>query len=173
MSTVLNRRVLILNQSYQPISVTATKRAIILMFLEKVEVLEHYSDFIHSPSTSIQLPSVVKLKHFSKYHFSDIALSRKNILKRDHYTCQYCGRTNMPMTLDHIIPRKLGGKDSWENLVTACTKCNEYKGHRTPRDSNMQLKRTPKKPTRITFFQHYVKKHQQNWRQYLFMDPVK
>ncbi|NOZ08958.1 MAG: HNH endonuclease [FCB group bacterium] len=170
MNSLLNRRVLVLNQNYQPISIAPTKRAIILLFLEKVEVLEHYREFINSPSLSLQLPSVVKLKNYTSFRFRDIGFTRKNILKRDHYTCQYCGKTNVPMTLDHIIPRRRGGKETWENIVTACMPCNEKKGFRTPRESNMKLLRIPKKPTRITFFQQHVKKHQQAWKQYLFMD---
>ncbi len=170
MNSLMNRNVLVLNQNYQPISIAPTKRAIIMMFLDKVEVLEHYREFINSPSTTLQLPSVIKLKNFTAFRFAEIGFTRKNIFRRDHYTCQYCGRTNIPMTLDHVIPRRRGGKETWENLVTACMQCNAKKGFRTPKESSMKLSRIPKKPTRIMFFQQHVKKHQENWKQYLFMD---
>ena len=170
MNSILNRRVLVLNQNYHPISVTPAKRAIILLFMEKVEVLEHYREFIHSPSTSIQLPSVVRLNNYRRVRMRDIALTRKNILKRDHYTCQYCGISHQPMTIDHIIPKHRDGKDTWNNLVTACMKCNEKKGNRTPQMSNMPLMKKPRKPQIVTFFQQYIKRHQNAWRPYLFMD---
>ena len=75
------------------------------------------------------------------------------------------------MTIDHVIPKRNGGKDTWENLTTACIKCNLKKGSRTPKESKMPLVRKPKKPTMITFFQKFVKKYQDTWRPYLFMDP--
>jgi len=170
-NSLLNRRVLILNQNYQPISVAPAKRAIVLMFKGKIEVLENYSETVHSPTISMSLPSVIKLNYYVSFKRRDIVLSRRNILKRDGYTCQYCGTHSIPMTIDHVIPKRNGGKDTWENLTTACIKCNLKKGNRTPKESKMPLVRKPKKPTMITFFQKFVKKYQDTWRPYLFMDP--
>ncbi len=168
----LNQKVLILNRNYQPVMVTGVKRAIILAFLDKVDVLEHYNEWVHSPSISLQLPSVVKLKRYTPFNLNDVALSRRNILQRDRHTCQYCGKTSVSLTIDHVIPRHRGGKDIWENLVAACVKCNNIKGDRTPEESGMILLNRPKKPSFIFYFQQFVNKKQGNWRPYLFMDSM-
>ena len=172
MSTFLNRRVLVLNQSYEPIMVIGAKRAIILILSEKVDALENYRELIHSAYLTLPLPSVIKLKQYAKIRRKDIVLSRKNILKRDNHTCQYCGIRSVPMTIDHIIPRQRGGEDSWYNLVAACVICNTRKGNRTPRGSQMKLMKRARKPTMILHLQKFVKQFQGPWRPYLFMqDP--
>ncbi|NQU67314.1 MAG: HNH endonuclease [Candidatus Marinimicrobia bacterium] len=170
--SVLNQKVLILNQNYQPIMITGAKRAILLQFLDKVEVLEHYGDWVHSPNLSIQIPSVIKLKVYTRYIRGNISLSKKNILQRDKYTCQYCGKRNIPMTLDHVVPRGKGGKDIWENLVTACIHCNNKKGNLTPRESGLQLMTIPRKPSFVFYFQQFVNNKQEKWRPYVFMGSV-
>ena len=172
MSAFLNRRVLVLNQSYEPIMVIGAKRAVILILSEKVDALENYRELIHSAYLTLPLPSVIKLKHYARIRRKDIVLSRKNILKRDNHTCQYCGIRSVPMTIDHIIPRQGGGEDSWYNLVAACVKCNVSKGNRTPNEANMQLKIKPRKPTLILHLQKLVKDFQDNWRPYLFMKEL-
>ena len=138
--------------------------------MEKVEIVEQYSESISSINFRIRLPSVVRLNQFVKYRPKNIALSRKNILKRDNYTCQYCSIINVPMTIDHIIPRQKGGNDSWANLVAACIPCNRKKKNRTPKESGMSLLRRPKKPTILSYFQQFVRTKQFTWRPYLFMD---
>ncbi len=172
MSAFLNRRVLVLNQSYEPIMVIGAKRAIILILSEKVDALESYRELIHSAYLTLPLPSVIKLKQYARIRRKDIVLSRKNILKRDNHTCQYCGVRSVPMTIDHIIPRQRGGEDSWYNLVAACVICNTRKGNRTPRESQMKLTKRTRKPTMILHLQKFVKQFQGTWRPYLFMqDP--
>ena len=172
MSAFLNRRVLVLNQSYEPIMVIGAKRAIILILSEKVDALENYRELIHSAYLTLPLPSVIKLKQYARIRRKDIVLSRKNILKRDNHTCQYCGIRSVPMTIDHIISRHRGGEDSWYNLVAACVICNTRKGNRTPRESQMKLKKRARKPTMILHLQKFVKQFQGTWRPYLFMqDP--
>ena len=172
MSAFLNRRVLVLNQSYEPIMVIGAKRAIILILSEKVDALENYRALIHSAYLTLPLPSVIKLKHYARIQRRGIVLSRKNILKRDNHTCQYCGIRSVPMTIDHIVPRQKGGEDSWYNLMTACVTCNTRKGNRTPREAQMKLTKKPRKPTMILHLQKFVKQFQGSWRAYLFMqDP--
>jgi len=172
MSAFLNRRVLVLNQSYEPIMVIGAKRAIILILSEKVDALENYRELIHSAYLTLPLPSVIKLKQYARIRRKDIVLSRKNILKRDNHTCQYCGIRSVPMTIDHIIPRQRGGEDSWYNLVAACVICNTRKGNGTPRESHMKLTKRARKPTMILHLQKFVKHFQGTWRPYLFMqDP--
>ena len=170
MNSILNRKVLVLNQNYQPLTITKTKRAVSLVLMEKVEIIEHYKDSIHSINYELQLPSVIRLNRFIKFHPKNISLSRKNVLKRDNYPCQYCSIKNVPMTLDHIIPKQKGGNDTWVNLVAACIPCNRKKKNRTPKDSGMVLLRRPKKPTVLSYFQQFVRKKQNAWRPYLFME---
>ena len=169
MAAILNRRVLVLNQSYEPLMVIGAKRAIILLLNEKVDSLENYREKIHSAYISLPLPSVIKLKHYAQVRRKEIVLSRKNILKRDNHTCQYCGVRSVPMTIDHVISRKKGGEDTWDNLVAACVPCNTRKGNHSPREVQMALVKIPRKPTMILHLQKFVKQFQSSWRPYLFM----
>ena len=160
---------MVLNQSYEPIMVIGARRAIILILSEKVDALENYRELIHSVYLTLPLPSVIKLKQYARIRRKDIVLSRKNILKRDNHTCQYCGIRSVPMTIDHIIPRQRGGEDSWYNLVAACVVCNTRKGNRRPREVQMKLVKRARKPTMILHLQKFVKQFQGTWRPYLFM----
>ena len=101
----------------------------------------------------------------------NVILNRKNIITRDEHTCQYCGKSRTPLTIDHIFPKGKGGLDTWENLVVACKPCNQRKGDRTPDEANMTLNRIPKRPNRLYYFQRFVKEKQQDWKPYLFMEP--
>ena len=129
MDSILNRKVLVLNQSYEPLMVINAKRAIILVLKEKVELLEKYANSIRTVSASFDFPSVVRLNFYVRIKYKDIALNRKNLLKRDNNRCQYCNSPSIPLTIDHIVPRNKGGQDTWENLVAACVKCNTKKGN--------------------------------------------
>jgi 5-methylcytosine-specific restriction endonuclease McrA len=170
--SILNRAVLVLNSNYAPLHVCTTKRAICLYYLDKAEILESYEEAAHSPSTTLSLPSVVKLNKIVHYNSMSVILNRRNIIQRDHHTCQYCGKSSGPVTVDHIIPKERGGLDSWENLTTACPSCNLIKGNRTPGEAGMQLKRQPVRPNRIHYFQQIVRHQQIGWRPYLFMEPL-
>ena len=170
MDYILNRRVLLLNQSYQPLMVIGAKRALILLLTEKVESIENYTEFIHSMYFKMPLPSVIRLKNYVRFTKKEIVLSRKNILKRDNHICQYCGAHSTRLTIDHIIPRQKGGTDTWENLVTACVQCNTQKGHKLVSEAKMELKSSPRKPLVIVHFQKNVKQYQKMWRPYLFME---
>ncbi len=167
---IINRRVLVLNQNYEPIMVTGVKRAINLYFNEKIEVIEKYKESLHSPSITIPMPSVIRLKDYIRFKKRGIMISRKNIMKRDNYTCQYCGKKGVQMTIDHLVPKQRGGLDTWENLVAACMPCNSKKQNQTLKDCNMKLIRRPRKPSIIIFLQKFVSNKQQNWKPYLFMD---
>ena len=169
MSAFLNRRVLLLNQSYEPIMLIGAKRAIILILSDKVDALENYRELIHSAYLTLPLPSVIKLREYARIKRRNIVLSRKNVLKRDNHTCQYCLIDSVPMTIDHIISRKQGGGDSWDNLVAACVPCNTRKGNHSVREAQMVLLKTPRKPTMILHLQKFVKQFQSSWRPYLFM----
>jgi len=170
MNSVLTRKVLVLNQSYEPLMVINAKRAIVLMIKDKVKMLEKYRESISSVDKSFDLPSVIRLNFYVHLRYKDIILNRRNILKRDRFTCQYCNKSRNPLTIDHIVPRNKGGEDSWENLVAACSKCNTRKGDTLLKHSSMKLLKKPRKPSKLFHLQTYVNKNQDNWKQYLFME---
>ena len=170
MGYILNRKVLLLNQSYEPLMIIGAKRAILLMLAQKVDMVEKYQELIHSMRLDIPLPSVVRLKEYARLHRKEIVLSRKNILRRDNHTCQYCGINSTRMTIDHIIPKQKGGLDTWENLITACVKCNSDKGNQLLHEVGMVLLSKPKRPSAVIHLQKNVKHYQKMWRPYLFME---
>ena len=169
MNNVLNKKVLLLNQSYQPLMTLGAKRAIILSFTEKVEVLERYVDQVRSINLSISVPSVIRLKDYVRFNQKRIPLSRKNILKRDSNICQYCNSKSNFMTIDHILPKDKGGRDSWENLVAACVPCNTKKGNKLLKDIDMILLKKPKTPSFLFNIQSELSNSQDSWKPYLFM----
>ncbi len=166
----MNTQVLLLNQSYEPLQICNMRRAIILIFLGKAHSVEQYDDEIRSVSYSMQMPAVIRIYNYINLPRNSIVLTRKNILKRDSLSCQYCGTKSSPLTVDHITPKVKGGKDSWENLTTACVSCNNKKGNRTLREANLKLLSKPRVPNRITFIQRFVRTPIKEWRPYLFMD---
>ena len=118
------------------------RKALILWFQDKVEILEYHSVFARSASDQFRLPSVLRLKRYIRStHNQKIRFCRENVYLRDDYICQYCGNEfeRKVLTLDHIIPASKGGPKSWDNVVTACRKCNQKKGNRTPEQARMPL----------------------------------
>ena len=170
MDSILNRKVLVLNQSYEPLMVINAKRAIVLMIKEKVKMLERYSENIRSVQESFDLPSVIRLNFYVHLKYKDIVLNRRNLLKRDDFRCQYCSNQAPPLTIDHIVPKNKGGNDTWENLVVACARCNTRKGDTLLKHMDMKLLKKPRKPSKLFQLQTYVNKQQDNWKQYLFME---
>jgi 5-methylcytosine-specific restriction endonuclease McrA len=168
---MINSRVLVLNQNYEPMSVCSARRAIIMHLMGKVEVVETYDGVkVHSIDRAFSLPSVVRLGAYIKVPYKRILLTRKNIIKRDRHTCQYCGDREGPMTVDHVIPKSFGGADTWENMVCACERCNNKKGGYLPEMAGMRLLRKPRRPSHITFIQSFIGVSDDRWRPYLFMD---
>ena len=171
MSNLLSQNVLVLNQNYEPLSVCSARRAIVLLFLGKAELIETYDGVkVRSILKSYPLPSVVRLDRFIKAPRKRILLTRKNVLIRDGYVCCYCGSCKGPMTVDHIIPKNLGGTDSWENLACACDKCNNKKSNKTPPQAGMNLLRKPTRPNHITYIQRFIGVTDSRWKPYLFME---
>ena len=165
-------QVLLLNVTYEPLKIINWKKAITLLFLDKVEVLEEYGREIHSVSFTIQLPSVVRLLRLVKKPRTPVKFSRQNIYARDKYRCQYCG-AKFPLeelTYDHVIPRFRGGKTRWSNIVTCCIQCNRKKGGQTPRETGLKLIRKPSRPTWLPALRIVVgiREVPQSWRDYLY-----
>ena len=166
----MNAKVLILNQSYEPLTICNIKKAIILIYLGKAElILEDGRKNLRSVSGVYPWPSIIRLSHFIAIPYKKVVLTRKNILRRDSYKCSYCGRSDLPLTIDHVIPKARGGSDSWENLVCACTSCNNKKGDRTPDEANLNLLNKPFKPSHIMFIKNVVGKLDDNWKPYLYL----
>ncbi len=139
--------VLVLNQSYEPLNICRVRRAVVLLYQNKAEMLENGSGFIHSANFEFPVPSVIRLASMIKRPNQFVRkLTRLEVFKRDRYTCQYCGKETCQLTLDHIIPRYRGGEHTWENVVSACVPCNRRKAGRTPQEAGMRLIRQPSRP---------------------------
>ena len=165
-------QVLLLNITYEPLKIINWKKAITLLLLGKVEVLEEYGREVRSVTFSIKLPSVIRLLRMVKRPKTPIKFSRQNIYARDQYRCQYCGKrfASEDLTYDHVHPKSRGGKTRWDNIVTCCFPCNREKGGRTPEEASMTLIRRPSRPKwvpalRITVGFRDVPK---TWRDYLY-----
>jgi 5-methylcytosine-specific restriction endonuclease McrA len=145
--------VLVLNSAYLPIQTTSIKKAIKLIY-RGVAVAEKYTNEVwKSISSEILLPAVIRLVNFHRLPNKSYKLSKKNVLVRDKYICQYCSGlfSERILTLDHVIPKSRGGSSKWENLVAACRKCNAKKADRTPQEAGMVLL---SKPTKLTIHTH-------------------
>lgn len=120
-------------------------------FLEKAELLHDDPEKkLRTPSDQFDFPSVIRLRRYIRLPYKKVVLTRRNVMRRDSFRCQYCGQKSK-LTIDHIHPKSRGGKDTWENLTTACDKCNVKKGNRTPKEANMELLSKPYRPMPITF----------------------
>ena len=165
----MNANVLVLNQDYQPLSICSVQRSMKLLFLEKAELLhDDPQKELRTTRDSFQFPSVIRLRSYIRIPYTKVVLSRRNIMRRDGFTCQYCGKKS-DLTIDHVLPKSRGGQDIWENLTTACEKCNVKKGNRTPAEAYMQIKKKPYRPVPITFFRDYNGNVQEPWKPYLYM----
>lgn len=162
-------RVLVLNQTFEPLNIISIKRAIKLIFTLKADIVYVNDKLIRAQSIAIPEPSVIRLKYYVKVKYKEPSLSKKNIILRDRRTCQYCGTQKGPFTVDHVIPKSRGGKDTWENLVCACVKCNLKKGDMLPEEVGMKLISKPKKPT---YFELNILRDgiiDERWKEFLYL----
>lgn len=163
-------KVLVLNQDYQAVSVCSAERAFVLVLLKKAEMIsERTAKVLRSVSNEFRYPSIIRLNRFVNLPFKRVALSRVNIYKRDGHACVYCGGTER-LTLDHVEPRSRGGRDSWDNLVTACQRCNTEKGDRNPHEAGLKMRHQPFRPSFIMYLRDFHGKVQDEWRPYLLMN---
>jgi 5-methylcytosine-specific restriction endonuclease McrA len=170
--SIESTRTLLLTQGYEPIQIISWQRAVTLMALDKVDVVDEYDAEIRAPSMIIRVPSIVRLrKHFRRFA-KPVKFSRVNIYARDNYRCQYCGVkcTIGELTYDHVIPRSKGGHTTWENIVSACYDCNREKANRTPGEAGMKLLSLPTRPTWMPAVQIRVSTHSvpDAWRDYVY-----
>lgn len=161
-------KVLVLNQDYSAINICSIPKAIVLLFLQKAEIV-HADDMYHlrSVDNTYPMPSIIRLSSYVNVPYRNgVVLNRQNIFKRDNGECQYCG-SKKDLTLDHVIPRSRNGRSTWKNLVTACKSCNSRKGNRTPEEAKMKLKRTPYKPSFLMYLRDFNGKVHEEWDNYL------
>lgn len=170
--SVLQEPVLVLNATFEPINVTAVRRALVLLLKGVAQAEEMNHAEVHSASSKVPVPSVIRLLAYRHIPQQSRALSRKNILLRDRNTCQFCGHQfpASELTLDHVMPRSRGGHSSWENLVACCYQCNNRKGDRTPEEAGLRLVRRPRPFTLHTSRQlmRLIGRQDVKWRKYLF-----
>ena len=138
-------RALVLNATYEPLSVVSSRRALCLLIAEKAEMIEADSAIFHSESLALASPAVVRLTYMVKAPRRRVAsVSRRAVFARDEYRCQYCG--SGADSIDHVVPRSRGGLDDWDNLAAACRACNSNKRNRTPAEAGMRLLRPCEAP---------------------------
>lgn len=159
-------KVLVLNASYEPLNICSWRRAVVLVLKGKAEQIEDNGTVIY---TDFMQPTVIRLRTYVKIPYKEITLSRRNVLHRDEYACQYCGTHRSDLTIDHVVPRSRGGFDDWDNVVAACLRCNVKKGDRTPREAGMPLQAAPRRPYSHVYFE--ISKHahsgQYHWNKYM------
>jgi len=189
---MLNGHVLVLNKSWVALNVTPMKRALTLLVQDHARVIHPYNyaiynfadwcelsqmagafeggRFIHTPSQAIRLPEVIILHAYNGFYKQEVRLSRRNIFERDKHRCQYCNAKlpKQELTIDHVLPRSRGGRDTWDNLVLACMPCNVHKGNRTPDEARMPLLRRPKTPKWLPRFGTQLPKEDlMNWQRFV------
>lgn len=164
----MNEPVLLLNANYEPLNVCRTRRALGLLIMGKAEVLHNGRGVVRTVRADYPRPSVIRLGYMVHRPRPRVHLNKREILRRDHHTCQYCGARSKRLTIDHVVPRHRGGDHTWTNLVTACADCNVKKGGRTIREAGMHLLRRPEEPhqTALYRFGGYLDENHE-WRQYL------
>ncbi|MBI5427525.1 MAG: HNH endonuclease [Nitrospinae bacterium] len=164
-------KILVLNHTYEPLQFCNAKRGLVMVLTGRAEQLESDGFVVRSPAAEFRLPTVIRvLKAVKRGAKKGLAFSKKNILRRDNYTCQYCGQSSLHLTVDHILPKSRGGKTTWTNVVVACKPCNLRKGSQTLVEAEMALLRKPYKPD----FQLYPftipsspKSFLESWQKYL------
>ena len=165
-AAVLNRPTLVLNRNWQPVGVATVARALVKVFSDSARIVdpadyqtydwtdwaamppEDEEPFIRTSRLRLRVPEVISLVQYDRVPVNAVTFSRRNVFKRDRFTCQYCGRQpgGEELTIDHVLPRSQGGVSSWENCVLACVECNSRKADHTPEQARMPLFKPPKRP---------------------------
>ena len=164
-------RVLVLNATYEPIHVCTVRRAAVLVLKSKAELIEHGQRPVRSERLQLDRPVVIRLVTYVRVP-RDVhrrKITRKAVLARDDWTCQYCGSERTGLTVDHVIPRSRGGTSVWENIVASCAPCNRRKGNRLPREIQMHPRNAPKPPGPNVFIRVAAPRVPPSWEPYLAM----
>ena len=158
--------------SWYPLSLWPWQEAVKAVFLDRVAILAEYEEVARSPSRRMRLPSVVVLRDYVRPRRL-VAFTRFNLFLRDGFRCQYCGARG-ELTFDHVVPRALGGRTSWENVVAACAPCNLRKANKSLRAAGLSLKRPPRRPSAADMLaagRRFPPDHlHESWVDYLYWD---
>jgi 5-methylcytosine-specific restriction endonuclease McrA len=160
--------VLVLNANFEPINICNTRRAIGLILSGKADMVMNGRGYVHTVKLTIPQPSVIRLDIMVRRPRPRLKLTRREIFRRDNYTCQYCGRHATELTLDHVVPKHLGGGHTWTNVVAACPACNHHKGGRKLEEARMVLLHVPKEPPASAgyLFGRHLENNDE-WRQFI------
>ncbi len=160
--------VLVLNANFEPLNVCNMRKAVCLMVMDKAQLVMNGRGIIQTIDRNFPRPSVIRLQNMVHRPRPRVKLTRKEIFRRDNFTCQYCGTTSGVLTIDHVIPRHLNGPHEWDNVVTACSYCNHKKGGRTLEQSGMRLFNAPEEPptSAIYLYHHYLSENAE-WKEFL------
>jgi 5-methylcytosine-specific restriction endonuclease McrA len=167
----IRSRVLVLNASYEPINVCNIRRATVLVLKERAEVIERGEGALHSERLTFARPCVIRLIRYVRIP-RDVhrrKITRKAVLARDAWTCQYCGSQAAGLTVDHVIPRSRGGESVWENIVASCAPCNRKKGSMTPHEARMHPRSHPRPPGPTVFIRLASPRIPIAWEPYLLV----
>jgi 5-methylcytosine-specific restriction endonuclease McrA len=173
----MSQEVLVLNSDYEPLNVCNLRRAIVLVYLGKADILHaregangESAVYASAEGEYIDTPSVVKLRHHVRRPLPELKLSRRSVFARDNFTCQYCGVQGKDLTIDHVVPKRHGGGMHWDNLVACCRRCNTKKGDKPPEKVGMKLLRQPRRPRYTPFIslnKYVAGTRHEVWRDYL------
>ena len=162
------QHVLVLNASYEPLNVCSVRRAHVLVWKGKAEILESLPKALHSATDTYVWPHVIRLVQYVRVPRAiQRKISRRALFARDGWKCVYCGTESNRLTLDHVVPRSRGGTSVWENVVTSCAPCNHRKGDRLLEETSMTLRTPPRPPTPVLFIRLAAERVPDTWRQYL------
>jgi 5-methylcytosine-specific restriction endonuclease McrA len=160
------RSALVLNATYEPLSIVPARRAACLVLAEKAEIVHDDGTELHSARLNIPSPTVIRLRYVVKVPYQRVAaLSRRAIFARDEHRCQYCGRA--ADSIDHVFPRSRGGSHAWDNVAAACRPCNLFKRDRTPTEAGMRLTRPPRAPRELAWVVIAIGRVPDDWKPYL------
>lgn len=160
--------VLVLNASYEPLNVCSVRRAHVLVFKGKAEVIEDAGRPLRSAAAEFVWPHVIRLLSYVRVPKSiQRKISRRALFARDKWRCQYCGTDSGKLTLDHVVPRSRGGESIWENVVASCAPCNLRKGNRTVEEAGMRLQSPPRPPAPALFITLAAPRIPDGWHTYL------
>jgi Restriction endonuclease len=164
----MENAVLVLNANFEPINVCDLQRAMGLMLTEKAALVMNGRGILHSATATFPIPSVIRLQNMVHAPRPQVPLAKREIFRRDNYTCQYCGKVTSELTIDHVVPRHLGGKHEWTNVVAACPSCNHRKGGRPLDETGMNLLHQPAQPpgSAAYVFARHLKANQE-WNDFL------
>src|ERR1041385_6615941 len=162
------QQVLVLNGSYEPLNVTTVRRAHVIVFKGKAEVIEELDQPLRSATVAFPRPHVIRLVQYVRVPRTlQRKISRRALFARDGWRCMYCGTTASKLTLDHVVPRSRGGDSVWENVVTSCAPCNMRKGTRRPEEFSMAPRPKPKPPAAVLFIHLATPRIPNGWQPYL------